>query len=216
MGVKAQVFLIDDFTLSASEGAYGIYANVDCSESNVFFVDMQAPNEQQHVQIKLSSSNLDAFVRSLQSVKKEYQEWSKVAQDNKIASFSKKFNSTFFDKELYFTDNGKWYHETGVDLKCKFIVSSDGSCHMVLQSDYMTDGEVVEYSYSVGTVRNYASGRWGMGFASSTTSVTKYCSGASLDFSSPEEVDMFIQKLYKAKEWKENNIKQGKLFKWVR
>ena len=29
VSLNAQVFLIDDFTLSATEGAYGIYADID-------------------------------------------------------------------------------------------------------------------------------------------------------------------------------------------
>ena len=37
LNLEAQVFLIDDFVLSATEGAYGIYADIDCEESNVFY-----------------------------------------------------------------------------------------------------------------------------------------------------------------------------------
>lgn len=213
--IKAQVFLIDDFTLSATEGAYGIYADIDCKESNVFYIDMQAPNDQQQVQMKLWSNYIDAFVKSLKSAKKEYLAWSKIAKDNNITSLSKDINSSFIDKELYFTDEGKWFLQKGVDLKCKFIVSSEGLCYMVLQSESMTSNEVVAHSYSVGNAFNFLSGRWGVAFGSSTTSIIRYCAGASLVFSSPEEIDMFIQKLYGAKEWKTNNIKQGKLLKMV-
>lgn len=213
MALKAQVFLIDDFTLSETEGAYGIYADINCKESNTFYIDMQAPNDQQHVQMKLWGNYMDSFIQSLESSKKQYDEWSKVAHDNNITSFSKSINVEFADKLIYFTDGGKWYFEHGVDLECVFLVSFDGSCYMVLQSDYMTSDEVVSHGYTVGSSYNFMSGRWGMGFASATTSVTRYCSGASLTFSSTEEIDMFIKKLYDAKQWKETNKKQGKLFK---
>ena len=181
----------------------------------MFYIDLQAPNDQQQVQMKLRSYYIEGFIKSLKSAQNEYQAWSKIASDNNITSLSKDINSLFSDKELYFTDEGKWYLQKGVDLKCKFIVSSDGSCFMVLQSDAMTSNEVVAHGYSVGSAFSFLSGRWGLAFGSSTTSIIRYCPGASLVFSSSEEIDMFIQKIYKAKEWKTNNINQGKLFKAV-
>ena len=130
-----------------------------------------------------------------------------------VTSLSKEINVPFSDKVMYFTENGKWYEEKGVDLKCKFMVSPDGSCYMVLQSDYMTSDEVVAHGYSIGNAYNAKSGRWSMAFASSTASITRYCSGASLTFSSTEEIDSFIQKLYDAQQWKKRNKEQGELFK---
>lgn len=213
VSLKAQVFLIDDFTLSATEGAYGIYADIDCDGSNVFYFDLQAPNDQQHVQMKLWGNYLDGFISSLTTARNVYYSWSKVAKENNVSSLSKDIRVSFSDKVLYFTVNGKWYMEKGVDLKCKFMVSSDGSCYMVLQSDYMTSDEVVAHGYSIGGGYDFMSGRWGMAYGYSSTSVTRYCSGASLTFSSPEEINMFIQKLYDAQQWKKRNKEQGELFK---
>lgn len=213
LGLKAQVFLIDDFVLSATEGAYGIYADIDCEESNVFYFDMQAPNDHQQVQMKLWGNNIDWFIYSLRAASNVYSLWSEVAKKNNVSSLSKDIKTDFSDKVMYFTVNGKWYTEKGVDLKCKFMVSCEGACYMVLQSDYMTSDEVVAHGYSIGSAFNFLSGRWGMVFASSNTSISRYCSGASLTFSSPEEIEMFIQKIIDAKEWKKRNIEQGKLFK---
>lgn len=211
--LKAQVFLIDDFTLSATEGAYGIYTDIDCQEDNVFFVDMQAPNEHQYVQLKLWGNYLNSFVSSLRAAEKIYSLWSQIAKEKNVTFLSKDIKVSFPDKTVYFTVDGKWYLENGVDMKCKFMVSQDGTCYLVLQSDYLTSSEVVAHGYSIGNAYNFLSGRWGLAFASSTTSITRYCSGASLTFSSSEEIEMFIQKLYDAKEWKKRNKEQGKLFR---
>ena len=210
--LKAQVLLIDDFTLSATEGAYGVYTDIDCEVENVFFIDMQAPNEQQHVQMRLLGRFLNSFVSSLRNAIEIYSSWSQIAKENNITFLSKDIKVSFPRKTLYFTDGGKWYMENGVDLKCTFMVAQDGACYMVLQSDDLTSEEVVAHGYSIGSF-NLLSGRWGSSYTYSTTSMIKYCSGASLTFSSIDEIEMFIQKIYAAKEWKDNNIEQGKHFK---
>ena len=211
--INAQVFLIDSFTLTETDGAYGIYADIDCNEANVFFFDMQAPKDQQRVQMKLWGNYIDGFIQSLRSAQKKYQEWSKVAQENNVKLLSKDVSgASFTDKVVYFTENDKWYQEKGVDIKCKFIVSSVGSCHLALQTDYMTSEEVVQHGFSIGSFGSVL-GRWNIGMGYSKTSVIRYCGGASLTFSSSEEIDMFIQKLYDAQQWKKNNKEMGKKFK---
>lgn len=170
IALKAQVITIDEFTLSETKETYGIYADIDCDESVAIYFDMQASHDQQ-LEIKLLGKNIEGFIQSLQSAQKEYNEWSKIAQNHNVTSLSKTVNSSFSDKDICYFNNGNWFEEKS-NLNCKFLVSSNGSCFLVLK-----------------------------------------CSRASLTFSSSEEIDMFIQKLQDAKQWKQTNKEQGKLFK---
>ena len=156
--LNAQVLLIDDFTLSATEGAYGVYTDMDCEVENVFYIDMQAPDASQHVQMRLLGKFLNSFVSSLRDAKEIYRSWSQIAKENHITFLSKDIKVSVPDKTLYFTDEGKWYLEHGVDLKCTFMVTQDGTCYLVLQSDDLTSSEAVAHGYSIGHF-NLSSGR---------------------------------------------------------
>ena len=97
-----------------------------------------------------------------------------------------------------------------------FYVNDDGVCFLILESDYMTSDEVVSHTSSLGfSFAGYFSGYPLMGVSSSggTVTVGRYCSGASLTFSSEEEIEMFINKLVAVVQWKRNNVKNGKLLK---
>ncbi len=209
---NAQICLIDDFSLSGTDGAYGIYADIDCNGKDIFYIDMDAPNKNQRVQMEIWGKHIDGFINSLQQAKLKYELYSKTAKKNNITLLSKDIKVSFSDREIYFTVDDKWHKENGVDLKCKFLATADGNCLLLLQTDYMTSTEVVSHSYSVGRAYNLMSGRWSLSFSSNEISITRYCSGASLMFSSTEEIDYFANKLKKAKDWKNKNIQQCKLF----
>ncbi|MCR5065805.1 MAG: hypothetical protein K6A67_08550 [Bacteroidales bacterium] len=217
--VKAQVFLLDTFYLSATESIYGIYADINVSSSKLLYFDMEAPNDEQRVQVQLSiNSDLNSFISSLWDAKTKFEEWEKIAHSNSIKTMTKTIPVRFRDEILYFTQDEKWYHETGVDMMAEFYVNSLGQCHLIIKSDYMTSSELVSYSFSYGssfaTLMGSNKWAWNGNMRGSKTYSEKYCGGASLSFSSSKEIETFVAKLNKVAKWKANNTEiVGYLFK---
>lgn len=131
-------------------------------------------------------------------------------KNQSVAHFSKDFPVKFIDQTMLFTSEGKWHRENGVNLTARFYVDNTGKCYLVLDTDYMTSEEVVEHGVSSW---GFGGRMLGLGRTSSETTVTHYCAGASLFFSSEQEIDSFIAMMKAVKKWKEGNVAVGKLFK---
>ena len=221
---NAQNHLIETFYLSAVDRVYGIYTDVDCSESTklCLFYDMQAPNSEQKVQSKIvfyykgdgAGRDFNYFKNDIKNAWYQYTQWKAIAESNNMKLISKKIPEHTDSQELYFTDNGKWYTDKYVSMWFTFYVDEDGNSYLILESDAMTSEEVVAHSSSSGvSLVGLLSGNPLVGFGSSkhSTIINRACSGASLVFSSEEEIDDFIQKVENVAEWKRNNISAGKL-----
>lgn len=184
---------------------------IDPTGANELMFDMNAPNYSQNARMLLPIAKLDPFLGSLSSAKEYYLKWCVIAKKNQsVAHFSKDFPVKFIDQTMLFTSEGKWHRENGVNLTARFYVDNTGKCYLVLDTDYMTSEEVVEHGVSSWGV----GGRMlGLGRTSSETTVTHYCAGASLFFSSEQEIDSFIAMMKAVKKWKEGNVAVGKLFK---
>lgn len=184
---------------------------------------MEAPNLNQEVQLRMPfgtnsglNSTLDGFKKSLTNAKQLFVEWKKTAESNSFGLMKKKMPTKMSDQNIYFTEEGRWFSETGVDMWFSFFVNSKGQCYLLLESDYMTSDEVVAHSSSIGY--SFAglltnNPLMGIGSSSSTTTVERYCSGASLMFASEDEIDNFIKKIDQVIEWKLKLIENGKLLK---
>lgn len=208
---NAQVFRIDEFKLAAAENTFGIYANYDCREDNEFYLDMQASIETQNVQMRLQSNSLNEFVSSLRNANLVYAAWSQLAHDNQVTSVSKDIHTPFYNEDMYFSVGGSWYERRKVGLHCKFLVSEDGTCYLILQTDNDLESEnmVDAHCYSEGNSFHNLTGEW----SKDSETFSAKSSGAFLVFSSSDEVEMFINKIYQAAAWKSNNISQGALFR---
>ena len=224
--MNAQSFLIETFDLEATGKTYGIYTDIDGNKSSSYslYYDMQAPNDEQEVQSKMSFyhnpsayySSIDVFKDNIKKAKTIYSKWKSIAQSNSLKLISKKIPVRVSDQNLYFTENGKWFWERGVDMWFTFYVNQEGACFLILESDYMTSDEVVSHSSSIGvSFTGYFSKNplMGVGTSRSTLTVERYCSGASLTFSSEEEIDNFLQKIDNVIEWKRMNVENGQLLK---
>lgn len=213
---QAQTYMIEKFNLSAMGKDYGIYTNISYNSWDDLYFDMDAPNDQQFVQAQLSfspkkyePSELESFIKSLLQAKEFYLKWSNIARTIDLKLFSKRIPVNLVDKDLYFTDNGKWYNESGVDMKYTFFVDHSGYCYMIIESDYMTSTETLSESYSFSSAYNSYLQKLSLGFSKSQVTIERYCGGASLTFSNSTEIDEFINKLRKIPQFKENNQKKG-------
>lgn len=129
---------------------------------------------------------------------------------------SKKIPVSFTDKRVYFTQDEIWYQEDGVDIKAMFRVDKNGNCILSLETDYMTSEETVAHITTFGsynTLIGSTSWIWSGGSNRSNIVQDKYCSGASLSFSSSDEVHLFIEKLQKISKWKKEQKNAGKRLK---
>jgi hypothetical protein len=203
--------LIEAFQLSESEGNYGIYANIDPTGASEVMFDMNAPNYSQNARMLLPITKFDQFLGSLSSAREYYLKWCVIAKNQSVTHFSKNFPVKFIDQTMLFTSDGKWHRENGVNLSARFYVDGTGKCYLVLDTDYMTSDEIVEHGASSGV--GFGFGNLMVGRSSNETSVTHYCAGASLFFSSEQEIDSFIDKLKRVRKRNEQNVTIGKLFK---
>lgn len=215
---SAQVQLMDTIHLHATNSIYGIYADVNVTSSLSVIFDMEAPNETQRVQCEvfINGNGLGKFINSLENACKKYEEWSKIVQKESGTLISKKIPVSFTDKRVYFTQDEIWYQEDGVDIKAMFRVDKNGNCILSLETDYMTSEETVAHITTFGsynTLIGSTSWIWSGGSNRSNIVQDKYCSGASLSFSSSDEVHLFIEKLQKISKWKKEQKNAGKRLK---
>lgn len=185
--------------------------DIDPDGQVTMLVDMGAPNESQKARLIIPPTRVDPFLRSMKQAKDYFIKWKDVASKQGIKLFSKNVPTRFSDLDMFFTSEGKWYREKGVDLNTRFFINEDGKCYLVLDTDYMTSEEEVEHgvSYGIGFVP------FGLTMGKTSNNIINYyyCPGASLFFSTVEEIDSFIEKINIAVEWKKRNIEIGKLFK---
>ncbi len=209
--VQAQVVMVEKISLPATGKEFGIFTdiNVETSELDpIVYYELQAPDSDQKVRAKLTNTAAKSFISSLKKAKEIYKKWSQIAQQKGYTLFSKKIPTSFADQNMDFTVRDKWYKENGVDMSSDFLVDEKGKPYFVLKSDYMTSAEVVGKSSL-----SFASLVLGFGSSSSTYTIGHYSGGATLIFSSPEEIDEFTNKLQSTIDWKEKNVSISKEFK---
>ena len=218
--LQSQNYMIEKFHLAATDMDYGVYANVAFSAPYAVYFDMDAPNPQQRVQAYLAFtfkknaySEMEAFIKSLQDAYQKYSEWKNLAKNYSFKYFSKTIPVPLSDKTLYFTEDGKWFMERGVDMKYKFFVDSNGDCYLIMESDYMTSTETVSESYAFTSSYNAYLNVLGLGFRKSEVNIERYCGGASLIFSSESEINGFINTLRKVANRMRYNWENGQIFK---
>ncbi len=210
----AQQFLIDKISLPDSDGDIGFYADIDVKEGEKILYDLRTTTSQK-ARAELSASEVKSLISSLEKSMQYYTKWSKLAHDIGFRLLSKKIPTIFADQNIYFTQEGKWYYESGVDMCAMFFVDAEGECHFILESDYMTSKELAAVSSSVGL--SYAGsllhGVHAIGSSESQITIGRYCAGSYLSFKSVDEIKEFIKKLQDAVDWKKQNITDGKVLK---
>ena len=95
-------------------------------ELNVY-VEVMGEYKNDKVMIRINGEkDLDLFISKLQYCKEKYVEWSKVAKDNNVKDYSKEFDVTFPNVEIYWL-GAKWYSTYKRNhLKPLFLVGSEG------------------------------------------------------------------------------------------
>lgn len=226
--LNAQINPIEVFSLSATGGTYGIYADINTKETDPFiYFDWESPNGFQKARTKISfketlsitiskdtirNSEVEIFIKSLETAKSKFEQWKLIAKNNNLKLLTKKLPCSFNDQYIFFSHDGKWYSESGVDIHTTFFINRNGDCYLILESDYMSSTEVV--SASIGLAMSYTDNFDNLSLATSGSTVYewKYCPGASLMFSTSSEIDEFIESLRRVVKWKKQNIADGKLF----
>jgi len=138
----AQQFLIDKISLPDTGGDIGFYANIDVKEGEKILYDLKTASPQE-ARAELSASEVKSLISSLKQSMLYYTKWCKLAHDIGFRLLSKRIPTTFADQNIYFTEEDKWYYESGVDMWATFFVDAEGGCHFILESDYMTSKEAV-------------------------------------------------------------------------
>ena len=203
--------LIESFKLAAAESVYGIFMDIDPDGQATMLVDMAGPNDSQQTRLIIPSTRVEQFLRSINQAKDYFLKWKGVALNGDLKLFSKDIPVRFSDLDMFFTSDGKWFKEKGVDLHTRFYVDDEGKCFLVLDTDYLTSEEEVEHGVSYGIGIGF--GGLGIGKSSMNLLYHYYCPGASLFFSSEDEIDFFVEKIKNAVKWKKSNIEIGKFFK---
>lgn len=206
----AQQFLIDKISLPDTGGDIGFYANIDVKEGEKILYDLKTASSQE-ARAELSASEVKSLISSLKQSMLYYTKWCKLAHDIGFRLLSKRIPTTFADQNIYFTEEDKWYYESGVDMWATFFVDAEGGCHFILESDYMTSKEAVAQSSSFGL--SFSGSLLGMGGSQSQIVVGRYCAGSYLSFKTVDEINEFIKKLQDAVDWKKQNINDGKVLK---
>lgn len=195
----SQMHTVDKLFLPATGKQIGFY--VDMTKSKYIFYDLETENQQQEARARINSFNTEGLILALQKAKDKYEKWSKIAHEEGSLSVKKHIPVIFRDQTIYFTDDNNWYCEKGVDMHADFYVDENNSCYLILQSDYMTSKEIVASISPAGSWHR------------NDVTVGHYCSGASLIFSSSDEITTFIEKLRAADDWKKQHKKQKAKFK---
>lgn len=213
--VNAQLTLVDTIILSATNGPYCILADDNTQGFRGLYMEWKGIDTNFCVMSKMTYAEIVYFLNSLQNAKDKYLQWKRTALSLDTRSFTKRMPVSWAAQTIFFTrgENERWYHEVGVNIWSNFSVSSNGSCYLIIQTDYMTSEEVVAEQSFNGSVSNWSTGGWGLTHNSGKTTVTRRCEGATLTFSSDEEIDRFIVKLSQAMKWKKENQKQSRLFR---
>lgn len=216
--IMAQVEMIDSIVLSATELSYGIYADVESSSEKCIYFDMDTPDPEHAVKVKLSLGGisnvgkLDKFIFSLEKADVIYEKWAQNAHEESVRLFSKKIPVPLYGLNIMVYYNEEWRLVYNVRPQLYFYVDKGGRCFLILETDKFSLKETEERGVSNGIV---FSPRYGIVFntASNTISKERSFSGASISFSSTEEIDSFIGKLRRVASWKNDNNATGRLFK---
>lgn len=210
--------MIDSIVLSATGLSYGIYADVESSSEKCIYFDMDTPDPEHAVKVKLSfggisgTGKLDRLISSLEKAEETYEEWAQNAQKESIKLFSKKIPVPLYGLNLMVYYNEEWRLVYNVRTQLYFYVDKGGRCFLILETDKISLKEPEERSVSNGIA---FSPRYGIVFntANNTISKERTFNGASISFSSKEEIDSFVGKLHSVAVWKTKNNATGRLFK---
>ena len=206
----AQIYMIDSFSLSTTDGGYGIYVNIDCEEWDEIYFDMDVDDPVQKTRMQLSGGEVKDLVGSLQSAIKLFESWEKTAKANGISLLSKKMPLKMDTQEIYFTQDGKWNMARSVELFVKFFIDENQECFAILETGPITSTEVVAKGFSIGSSHSL-SGRWNLSWSRSQTTLIRSGDRPYLIFADRNDIEQFIGHLQKAIGWKNNNIAKGEL-----
>ena len=178
----SQMFEVNKMYLPALDMQIGFYYDI-YNPKNIYY-DLKSSNTQQLVQARIhTGTQYPDFISKIKRAQKTYEKWLKVAKEEGTRLFSKRIPIYLSDQDMYFTDDGNWYCEEGVDIQLRFFVDEHGNCQFVIQTDRMTSEEAVSTISPVGS------------WHKDEVAVKHECTGASLSFQSSEEIDKFIESL---------------------
>lgn len=210
----AQLCVVDSILLSANNEVYYIYADIDANSENCIYYDMNADHS---VIVKPGVAGAPSvttinnkFIPFLEKAKTKYLEWSIVARERKTTLFSKNIGQISKVNSVFFFRDGQWY-DCSAELLSVFRVDAEGNCYIVLETGNLTAKEAISTSSNGFTFVLGQGLFWNSG--KKHVIQEKHYTGTSLVFSSIDEVDLFIEKMKAAMDWKRNNLNEGKLFK---
>lgn len=187
----SQTALIKTFYLNYANREYGMYLTTNTADTRHFYIDFDDADYDEYAKMKLNKSELTSFIASLKKVKETYAKWCIIAKSHNVSLIYKRIPQSFSDEDFYFTNNGQWYSESGVDIAAYFNVDINGECTLHIQSDVMNDGDVVSQASSLG-INISPNGFISFGRESSDIIAHKHSDGARLVFKDAEEIDTFI------------------------
>ena len=207
---RAQIFMIDSFTLASSDGGYGIYVDINCEESTELYFDLDTDDPHQKTRMQLSSREVKTLKKNLESAMFVFDEWKVTAASNSMDLLTKKMPLMMDTQEILFTQEDQWHLAESVELNVTFFVDGSKQCFAILETGTLKSKEIVAKGFALATSVS-PNGRWNTAWSRTVRSVIRYGDKAYLIFTSRNEVDMFIDHLEQAIEWKENNVKMGEL-----
>lgn len=200
---------IASFTGDGDE--YLILSDYDVTKSYIY-VTLRPRSDGDYVMSRFKKSKLKGFLRSLELAKEKYKEWQLQAKISSVKQFSMRMQGVYFhDQYVFFTDNGKWYHEKGLNVWAKFYVDENANCFLIIETDYMSADEVVSTNISTGWGYSMAFGG-GWRASHGKTEVLRSAGGATITFASVAEIDQCISQLQKALDMKDQNKKNSRMF----
>lgn len=202
--------MINSFSLSSSEGGYGIYADINCEEWTDLYFDMDTADPAQKTRMKLSSWGVNGLKESLDAVMDLFEEWESIANSNSMGLLTKRMPLKMDTQDIIFTENQQWNLAESVKLFVTFFVAQKGKCYAILQTEQLKSKEIISkaFSYSSAVSPN---GRWNLSWSRSETTLFHYGNEAFIVFEGRKDVDCFIGKLKESIKWIEHNRLMGEL-----
>ena len=210
---RAQMMMIDSMRLSATGLLYGVYADVESNTEKSIFFDMDISNQNHEVKVKMPCYRVDYFLSRLAKAQEIFDNWQQKAKEESITLLSKKIPVNMDGVSVLFLNNGEWQIVYRVYLQMFFYVNREGDCFLIIESSKISYKEDVAKSNSSMITFAPRYGGINIGFGNSNVTKERTCEGATIVFSSVEEINKFKQKLYRVAVWKKKNAEDGKLFK---
>lgn len=215
---QAQIFTFDKMNLPAIEMEIGIYSEINVTAPIRVYYNLRNSEDGQYAIAELTTIGVENLASSLAKAWKIFDKWSKVCQErwlpvgDNLGSrlLMKRIPVSFSDQTIYFTKEGQWHSEKGVDMHADFFMDENGKCFFILQSDYMTSTNTIAESSVFGF--SNIGGLLSFSGAYSSISVSHYCNGALLIFESEEEINSLINMMRKALKWKKEQKSSSNIF----